>query len=171
MNTKVTLNTTIKSLPKNEILDFAPRGNGGVFIHNGNTICHTEGEARSISKEVQNRDISAFSKPQYDNVSVSRDISVASLPQYDKHTVIASERNFSRHCETYEVSRGNLVRVAKDFRNAQLAIQGDCHDLPLASLAMTKKHKIATILLFQSLAMTGKVQNLAMTKTPTLPKI
>ena len=66
MNTKVTLNTTIKSLPKNEILDFAPRGNGGVFIHNGNTICHTEGEARSISKEVQNRDISAFSKPQYD---------------------------------------------------------------------------------------------------------
>ena len=128
MNTKVTLNTTIKSLPKNEILDFAPRGNGGVFIHNGNTICHTEGEARSISKEVQNRDISAFSKPQYDNVSVSRDISVASLPQYDKHTVIASERNFSRHCETYEVSRGNLVRVAKDFRNAQLAIQGDCHE-------------------------------------------
>ena len=82
MNTKVTLNTTIKSLPKNEILDFAPRGNGGVFIHNGNTICHTEGEARSISKEVQNRDISVASLPQYDNVKNA---------QYKKHSVIASE--------------------------------------------------------------------------------
>ena len=61
-------------------------------------FCHTEGEARSVPKEIQNRDISAFSKPQYDNAS-TRDISVASLPQYDnvknaqykKHSVIASE--------------------------------------------------------------------------------
>ena len=30
--------------------------------------------------------------------------------------------SFSLHCETYEVSRGNLKGIANDFRNTQLAI-------------------------------------------------
>ena len=44
--------------------------------------CHTERSEVSQSK-IQNRDISVFSKPQYDN-TLSRDISVFSKPQYDK---------------------------------------------------------------------------------------
>ena len=35
--------------------------------------------------------------------------------------------------------RGNLNGIASDLQNKQLAIQWDCHDLPLASLAMTDK--------------------------------
>ena len=31
-------------------------------------------------------------------------------------SVIASERNFSRHCETYEVSRGNLNGIVNDLK-------------------------------------------------------
>ena len=34
--------------------------------HNGKTACHTESEARSISKSLNNRDISVSAKPQYD---------------------------------------------------------------------------------------------------------
>ena len=67
-------------------------------------ICHTEvcNANRSISKVKSNRDISAFSKPQYDNVN----------------SVIASEQS----------ERGNLIRIASDLKNTQLAIQGDCHE-------------------------------------------
>ena len=44
--------------------------------------CHTERSEVSQSK-IQNRDISVFSKPQYDK-TLSRDISAFSKPQYDK---------------------------------------------------------------------------------------
>ena len=43
--------------------------------------CHTERSEVSQSK-IQNRDISVFSKPQYDK-TLSRDISAFSKPQYD----------------------------------------------------------------------------------------
>ena len=45
-----------------------------------NQNCHTEGEARSISNDSQNRDISAFSKPQYDNYTLQwREFSIGDL--------------------------------------------------------------------------------------------
>ena len=79
--------------------------------------CHTEGVARSISKN-----------------SNDRDISLSAKAQYDKLAVIASEQG----------ERGNLSNKSVDchspnrLRNDDKSV--DCHDLTSSNLAMTDKH-------------------------------
>ena len=86
---------------------------------NDSIICHTEGVARSISKEKQER---YFANAQYDKNSV-----IASKSQDLRGKTRQSRSFFS-----------NLNGIVGDFRNAQLAIQEDCHDFASQNLAMTE---------------------------------
>ena len=62
----------------------------------------------------------------------------------------------SRHCETYEVSRGNLIRIAGNLENVQLAIKRDCHESACTDSRNDKEKWITTQMLTHLLAMTIK---------------
>ena len=106
-----------------------------INCHTNATFCHTEGEARSISKHsffrnAQNRDISAFSKPQYDK---DRDSSLVSLTQNDKVGNPSLRVGEAIHStpslrDLPKASRGNPLRSKETYKNTQLAKERDCHE-------------------------------------------
>ena len=92
--------------------------NASAFARNDeSTTCHTEGVARSISKDF------------VDNAKSKRDISVASLPQYDKSTaqtavssLRASKASVAIHTTTYKPTMD-----CHEFANANSRNDGDTH--------------------------------------------
>ena len=106
-----------------------------INCHTNATFCHTEGETRSISKHsffrnAQNRDISAFSKPQYDK---DRDSSLVSLTQNDKVGNPSLRVGEAIHStpslrDLPKASRGNPLRSKETYKNTQLAKERDCHE-------------------------------------------
>ena len=101
-----------------------------VAFTNTNATRERERESNSQLESLQN---SAF--PCNDNViSPSLAEGARGWVLQDSASVIASEQSergnlvISRHCETYEVSRGNLNGIANDEQNTQLAKTRDCHE-------------------------------------------
>ena len=84
------------------------------------------------------RDISFASLTQYDNVGLSLRASETSVA-ISSFPVIASKsqdlRGKTRQSRSFF---SNLNGIVGDFRNAQLAIQEDCHDFASQNLAMTE---------------------------------